>query len=597
MINKLEEHSFHIPVLGIGYSIDTPAKVAQLGISSVISLVDDMLMEKMREFYCDKFEKPFQAITNKIDDFRAKRITAYLDLMDEMVQDKVNELKSSFLKKSFELEKYIDVLPDSSLVKSKFKQFIAENKHDEACEFVCNNMPVGSIDVNIMTKLDKDNYIGDEKLPVEYNDAHAALRGFAMSKVKSSVVLSAGMNPRLFSYFEQFDAFLPNAEGDLDKKIILKVSDYRSALVQGKMLAKKGLWVSEYRIESGLNCGGHAFASQGFLMGPVLEEFKNNRQELIDATHELMVQALEGKNKVVPQKPLQMKITAQGGVGNSEEHDFLIKEYNLDSVGWGTPFLLVPEASSIDAETVGLLSKAKEEDLYLSNVSPLGIPINNLRTNTKDIERAKFIKEGKPGTPCVKYYGAINKEFTDKVICTSSRQYQKMKLEELDQKGLDGEAYKKEFNKIVDKSCICVGLGTATLKANNLDTHSEGNGVSVCPGPNVAYFNNSFSLKQMVDHIYGRTNLIEGVDRPHVFVKELKLYVDFLKNKLDESIQPLAGKELNYLKKNQKNVDEGIQYYKGKFSGIKMKCDDFKNKMSDELDNLHQKLKNIELKA
>ena len=40
--------------------------------------------------------------------------------------------------------------------------------------------------------------------------------------------------------------------GKLAKTIILKVSDYRSALTQGKILAKKGVWISEFRIESGL---------------------------------------------------------------------------------------------------------------------------------------------------------------------------------------------------------------------------------------------------------------------------------------------------------------------------------------------------------
>ena len=139
-------------------------------------------------------------------------------------------------------------------------------------------MVPGSIDVNIMTKLDKENYRKTEKLPVEFNDAHAALRGFAQSKLKSSLVLSAGMNPRLYSYIEQFDDFYPDKNGNLKKKVIFKVSDYRSALIQGKFLAKKGIWVSEYRIESGLNCGGHAFASDGSLMGPIFEEFKNNRK-------------------------------------------------------------------------------------------------------------------------------------------------------------------------------------------------------------------------------------------------------------------------------------------------------------------------------
>ena len=103
------------------------------------------------------------------------------------------------------------------------------------------NLTMGRIDVNIMTKVDKDNYKKNEKLPVEYNDAHAALRGFAQSKLKSSVILSAGMNPRLYAYMSQFDDFYPKADGHFNKKIILKVSDYRSALIQGKFLAKKGL--------------------------------------------------------------------------------------------------------------------------------------------------------------------------------------------------------------------------------------------------------------------------------------------------------------------------------------------------------------------
>ena len=46
-------HTFHIPVMGIGFSIDTPVKVAQYGISSVISLVDDNLIEEMRRIMTD----------------------------------------------------------------------------------------------------------------------------------------------------------------------------------------------------------------------------------------------------------------------------------------------------------------------------------------------------------------------------------------------------------------------------------------------------------------------------------------------------------------------------------------------------------------
>lgn len=50
MKNKTK-HTFHIPVMGTGFTIDTPFKVAKYGISSVVSLVDDILVENMREYY------------------------------------------------------------------------------------------------------------------------------------------------------------------------------------------------------------------------------------------------------------------------------------------------------------------------------------------------------------------------------------------------------------------------------------------------------------------------------------------------------------------------------------------------------------------
>ena len=62
----------------------------------------------------------------------------------------------------------------------------------------------------------------------------------------------------------------------------------------------------------------------------------------------------------------------------------------------GTP-LLVPEVTTVDENTRNKLIKAKEDDLYLSKVSPLGVPFNNLRNNTKDNERDEKIANGKPG--------------------------------------------------------------------------------------------------------------------------------------------------------------------------------------------------------
>ena len=41
-------HTFHIPVMGTAFTIDTPIKVARFGISSVMSIGDDELCETMR---------------------------------------------------------------------------------------------------------------------------------------------------------------------------------------------------------------------------------------------------------------------------------------------------------------------------------------------------------------------------------------------------------------------------------------------------------------------------------------------------------------------------------------------------------------------
>ncbi|MDH5598586.1 MAG: hypothetical protein OEY34_05650, partial [Cyclobacteriaceae bacterium] len=268
-----QAHTFHIPVMGIGFTIDTPLKVAHLGMDSVISLVDDILLEKLRKMYCTKHQIPYQEISNKIEDFRSKRITSYLNLINDLAEKKYKELLDVTFEKSNEIKAYFHMLPDSSTIKKEFNKLTEKYFNlPEIKNWIKENLTMGSIDVNIMTKVDKDNYHKNEKLPVEYNDAHAALRGFAQSDLCSSVVLSAGMNPRLYSYLEHFDDFFPDEKGYIRKKIILKVSDYRSALIQGKFLAKKGIWISEYRIESGLNCGGHAFATEGYLLGPVLSE-------------------------------------------------------------------------------------------------------------------------------------------------------------------------------------------------------------------------------------------------------------------------------------------------------------------------------------
>jgi hypothetical protein len=592
MQENKNKHTFHIPVMGTGFTVDTPFKVAKYGISSVISLVDDILVENMREYYSKKFNLPFEGISNKIEDFRAKRITEYLNLIDKLVKEKFEELKSSYHKNVDELHKYFDMLPDAQSLKDEFNKLLSENVKKVQL-WLDEHLNLGSIDVNIMTKLDKENHFNNQKLPSEYNDAHAALRGFANSNLESSLVLSAGMNPRLYSYIEKFDDFYPDINGKIKKKIIIKVSDYRSALIQGKFLAKKGIWVSEYRVESGLNCGGHAFASDGYLLGPILKEFKDKRKELIDTVYEILEISLKQKGKTLPQQPVQLLITAQGGVGTVDEHEFLLDYYNLDSIGWGTPFLLVPEATNVDPKTLELLRKAKEEDLYLSGISPLGVPFNAVRGNTQEIYKMELDEKGRPGSACPKKFLTFNTEFTDDVICTASRQYQNLKLDELETKNLNSYEHSEARKKIIEKECLCIGLGNSTRHIHGIDNNIKSEGVSVCPGPNLAYFSEILSLKEMVDHIYGRINVIKRNDRPNLFMKEIALYYDYLKNKIEEIETPFTDKQIAYFNKFIENMNDGINYYKELFADVKLKFEDATEEVLMELENFEFALSNL----
>ncbi|MCD0475207.1 hypothetical protein LPB87_12460 [Flavobacterium sp. EDS] len=586
-------HSFHIPVMGLAYTIDSPIRVAKYGISSVISIADDELIEKMTAFYSEKFNSSYQEISQKIHDYRAKRITTYLNLVDKIVKQKFESFKTELSESKQALENYISMLPNSSEIKKGILNLMEDgiSFKENIQNYIESHLSTGAIDVNIMTKLDKDNFIKDEQLPIEFNDAHAALRGFANSNLESSLVLSAGMNPRLYSYFENFPDFFPDSNNELKKKIILKVSDFRSAMIQGNFLAKKGLWVSEYRIESGLNCGGHAFATEGLLLGPILEEFKQKKDQLIQSAHDLMVKALQQKQFLVPENPLPLKITVQGGVGTAEEHEFLLDNYNVDSVGWGTPFLLVPEATSVDQPTRNLLMKAQEEDLYLSHISPLGVPFNTLRGTSNEVLKQKRIHDNKAGSSCPKKFLALSKEYDPKGTCSASKKFQDLKLAELEtiKDTLSPASYEKSKAAITEKSCLCVGLANASYIENDIKIKGQAQGVVICPGPNMAYFDQEVSLSDMVQHIYGNKSVIRVDNRPNLFVKELKMYLDYFKKDIENITAEITAAQTKKLQAFKDNLLSGIAYYENLLSSSPY----FKNektRIQDQFDDYRTKL-------
>ncbi|MEE8316275.1 MAG: hypothetical protein V3R70_06955 [Syntrophobacteria bacterium] len=557
---KNGSHSFHIPVMGTGFTIDTPLRVAKYGISSVIPLVDDVLVEQVRKYHCEKHGEPYEKISNRDQDARALRITAYLNLLDRLIRPQIEALQASPFEDGSEITRYFELLPETPLKRAYGEMFATTEPEAKARmqEDLRQHAVPGSIDVNIMTKLDRDVYWDGKKLPAEFTDAMAALRGFANSTLNSSVVFSAGINQRLYTYAATFDDFFPDDNGELKKKIILKVSDYRSASIQGRFLAKRGLWVSEYRIESGLNCGGHAFATDGYLLGPVLEEFKEKRQELTDTLHAAYTKALADRDWSVNNEPHEVSITVQGGIATSLENEFLLRYYMIDRTGWGTPFLLVPEVTNVDNAHLEKLVAATDGDVYLSDSSPLGVPYWNLRTSASEETRRQHIREGKPGSPCFKGAARLNTEFTDIPICPASRVYVKRKLQHLPEEGLSAEQLAAAKESVLSKSCICHDMGGATALKYDIDPVAT---PSICCGPSILDFSKISTLEEMVAHIYGRLSLMTNKERPHMFIKELMLYIDHLREETKNFSLKLSFRTPAYFSKFKKNLLAGVEYY------------------------------------
>ncbi|RKD16224.1 hypothetical protein BCY91_04945 [Pelobium manganitolerans] len=558
-------HTFHIPVLGLGYTVDTPIKVAPYGISSVASIVDDIAIERIRANYCKKTGRVYEEISDKAEDSRARRITAYLNLMQDLVDEEFERIKNSDFATNSKLNIYFELLPADSPLRKQYETLAATTDLPEKEKLTAalkKQLVKGKIDVNIMAKVDKMNVNEKGELREEiYSDALASLRGFAQSKLQSSVVLSAGMNPRLYAYLDNFADFLPDSEAKLKKKIILKVSDFRSAFIQAKFLAKRGIWISEFRIESGLNCGGHAFATEGFLLGPILEEFKQKKNEMIAELFDLYQKALVAKEIEIVAAP-SMKISVQGGIGTASENEFLMQYYQLDATGWGSPFLMVPEVTAVDLDTLNDLAEAEEEDFYVSGASPLGIPFNNFKKSGAEKQRLQRIADGRPGSPCTKKFLVSNTEFTSEPICTASRKYQNLKIKELQKQGLNEAEYQQKFDAITEKLCLCEGLVNSYYIKEDILKPKENKAVAICPGPNLAFFKGPYKLEQMVNHIYGRINLLEGVKRPHMFINELKLYVEYLRKDIETNFKEMNAKKEKSINNFIAQLQNGIGYYK-----------------------------------
>ena len=307
------------------------------------------------------------------------------------------------------------------------------------------------------------------------------------------------------------------------------------------------------------------------------EEFKKNKEALDDNCRTLCNSVLVKKQREAIPNWVSSKITYQGGIGTSAEHNFLMSYYSTESTGWATPFLLVPEVTTLDNATRTLLKKSTKDDCYLSGISPLGVPFNTVK-NTASEQQKERVQFGHLEVLCPKGYLVFDTEFSKKPVCKASMFYQKRKIEKLKQLNLLSETYANEFDKIIDKACLCEDLAAPALIKYGIENNRPLKS-TVCAGPNIAYYNKIVSLKEMIDHIYGRINLIVDTRRPSFFVAELNMYIKHLRDEVKRLPEKVSQIDMKRLNNFANNLFDGIKYYVSLTNNIYKESEEYKKQM------------------
>jgi len=206
------------------------------------------------------------------------------------------------------------------------------------------------------------------------------------------------------------------------------------------------------------------------------------------------------------------------------------------------------------------------------------------------MEKLRKIEKGRPGSACPEGHLVSNTEFTEKPICTASRQYQKLKIEQFEKMNLSVQAFKEKYNELVKKACICNDLAEAPLIKHAVGNNGVKRFTAICPGPNLAYFSKISTLREMVDHIYGRLNLLNNTYRPNMFIKELKMYVEYFIKEAKKHIVEPSEKQIAYLNEFKQNLMDGIEYYFDLFPQMFQESEDYRERAIEELQMFKKKI-------
>jgi len=101
----------------------------------------------------------------------------------------------------------------------------------------------------------------------------------------------------------------------------------------------------------------------------------------------------------------------------------------------------------------------------------------------------------------------------------------------------------------------------------------------------LVYFSKITSLKEMINHIYGKVNILNNRFRSNLFVNELRLYIDYLKGEIDKYQHDFTEKRSTHYRTFRDNLLLSIEYYRSIIPSIQqypqMNMDDMKAVMAD----------------
>ena len=243
--------------------------------------------------------------------------------------------------------------------------------------------------------------------------------------------------------------------------------------------------------------------------------------------------------------------------------------------------------TNLDEDHRDMLASVGHDDVHLSDASPLGLPFWVLKNSASTEEQHRLIDIGKPGSECPKGYLISNTEFTEHQICRASRNFMKRKLTSLETMDLPKDVLSRQRENVLAKACLCRDLAAAVSYNINIERNGR---ILICCGPGITSFSKKTTLEEMVDHIYGRISLLTDPERPHMFIKELKLYVEYVRKEVEEYRLELSNRTPKYFLEFKENIKDGIEYYR---TMVEEFIGDQREQFSTELEALSKELNTI----